>query len=413
MGFVDPGSVLVLNHPDAIRHVLQDNHSAYIKGVLYDDLRRLLGQGLLTVDDDEVWARQRRRAQPVFQPSTIDAYLPVMADTIATMLREWRRRARPGRAVDICPVMSRLTLRVIAKALFGLDLGTHEDKVLGALTEFFTFDTRSRGPVMGRLYRYLPFWATMRAYRARRMLDESVRWIEANRPPRGDDLISRLGAGPDDSDQSAEQRLRDEIVTILVAGHETTAIALGWALHSLNQHPEVEQRIRAEVEEVLGPRLPDPSDMPRLAYTAMVIKETLRLFPPVPTIARQAIEEDEIAGFRIAAGTLVRVKPGLIHRHPDFWTEPDRFVPERFSSGDSPAHVPYTYIPFGAGPRTCIGNHFAMLEMRLALAMIVRAVRFRPVKGRPPDLVLSNITLRPRFGLWMTPEFTGGVEWMR
>jgi cytochrome P450 len=145
----------------------------------------------------------------------------------------------------------------------------------------------------------------------------------------------------------------------------------------------------------------------------MVIKETLRLFPPVPTIARQAIEDDEIAGFKVAAGTLIRVTPGPIHRHQDFWTEPDRFLPERFSPEESASRVPYTYLPFGAGPRTCIGNHFAMMEMRLALAMILQAVRLRPAKGRSPDPVLSNITLRPRFGLWMTPEFASGVEWMR
>jgi cytochrome P450 len=406
MGFLDHGSVLVLYHPDAIRHVLHDNHANYIKGALYDDVRRLLGQGLLT-SDGKAWLNERRLLQPAFHAFALEAYHPVMVETIASFLRGWTSRARPGRVVDISREMSRLTLRVIVKSLFHLDLAEKEDGVLDAIAELFLFDPMSRGPFLGRVYRYLPFWAKMRAHQARADFEHGISWIIANGSG-SPDLISRLAGGSTDAaGASANRRIRDEVATFLLAGHETSAIGLTWALHLLGQNPEAERRIRAEITDVLAERPPSRSDMPRLTYTAMVIKETLRLYPPIPTFGRQAVRDDVIAGFEVRANTTVRIKPWLTHRHPDFWPDPERFSPERFSPEQAAARPQCAYIPFGAGPRSCIGDHFATMEMNLALAMILQAVRLRPAEWRPVALI-SNVTLRPRRGMWMIPEFSTG-----
>jgi len=409
MGFLEPDSILVLNHPDAIKHVLHDNHTNYIKGALYDDLRRLLGQGLLT-NDGNSWLSQRKLAQPAFHAFALESYHSVMVETIASFLREWQARAQRGHAVNIFSEMSTLTLRVIAKSLFRIDLAEQEDSILRALTELFTFDLRSRGPFIGRVYKYLPFWAHMRTRKAHADFKRGISWIIDHRSG-SPDIISYLTTGSSDAAGAwGTERVRDEVATFLIAGHETSGIALGWALHLLSQNPEAERTIRAEITEVLDGRPPSPSDMPRLTYTTMVIRETLRLYPPIPGFGRQAINDDEIAGFKIRKNTNLRIKPALIHRHPDFWPNPERFSPERFSPEQSAARPQCAYIPFGAGPRICIGNHFAMMEMKLALAMILQAVRFRPTERRPPVEVVTNLTLRPRFGLWMTPTFSGALE---
>jgi cytochrome P450 len=408
LGFLDHDSVLVLTHPDAIKHVLHDNHANYVKGALYDDLRLVLGQGLLT-SDGNVWLSQRKLAQPAFQPVALEAYHPVMVETIDAFLREWKSRAKPGRAVDISREISRLTLRVIAKCLFKIEIAEKEDRILDSITEIFLFDPTSRGPLLGRIYKYVPFFARMRARKALSDFNQCISWIIGNRPG-SPDLISALtGDTSDAAAASANQRLRDEVATFLLAGYETSAIALTWALYLLSQNPEIEGRIRAEVTAVLGPRFPSPSDLPQLTYTAMVVRETMRLYPPIPSFGRQAVQDDIVAGFKIPANTTLRIKPMLTHRHPDFWPDPERFAPERFSLQQAAARPPTAYIPFGAGPRTCIGNNFAMMEMRLALAMILQAARFRLGQGRPVA-VISNVTLRPRYGMWMVPEFSSGRE---
>jgi cytochrome P450 len=409
VGFLD-GSVLQLTHPDAVRHVLHDNHANYIKGALYDDVRWILGQGLLTTEGNS-WLRERKLAQPAFRPSALDAYYPVMVETTASFLREWKSRVKPGRAVEISREMSRLTLRIIAKSVFKVDFAGNEDRFLQATTELLVLipDPMSRGRFMGRVYKYLPFWAKMRAVNARRVFEQGVSWIIENRRDPAD-LISYLAAGSTDAaGGSANRRIRDEVATFLLAGHETSAAGLTWTLYLLSQNPDAERRIRAEIAEILDHRPPSPADMPLLAYTAMVIQESLRLYPPIPSIARQAIQDDEIGGFKIRANTALRIKTSLIHRHPDFWPNPDRFWPERFSAEQSAARPQCTYIPFGAGPRTCIGNHFAMMEMKLALVMILQAARLRPAHGHRIDVV-SNVTLRPRYGMWMIPEFSSGPD---
>jgi cytochrome P450 len=332
-----------------------------------------------------------------------------MVETIASFLRGWRSSAKPGRALDISRELSRLTLRVIAKCLFEVDLAVKEDDILDAITELFTFDPMARGPIVGRVYKYLPFWAKLRARKALSEFDQGIAWIIRNRSGSAD-LISRFAAGSTDAaGAEASRGIRDQVATFVLAGYETSALAMTWTLYLLSQNPEAERRIRAEIAEVLDHRPPSSADTSRLTYTTMVIRETMRLYPPIPSFGRQAIRDDVIAGFTIRAKTPLRIKPLVTHRHPDFWPDPERFSPERFSLEQAAARPPCAYIPFGAGPRTCIGNHFAMMEMRIALAMILQAVRFRAVPGRPL-VVMSNLTSRPRDGIWMIPEFSSDRE---
>jgi cytochrome P450 len=406
MGVLQDDAALFLYHPLAIQHVLHDNHANYIKGAFYDRLRMLLGEGLLT-SEGPTWLSERRLAQPAFQAGALDAYHPVMVETIAAFLQGWRARAWRGRAVEISREMARLTLQVVTKSLFAIDLGKREDRILDAITELFPFDPMSRGPLLGRAYRYLPFFARIRAHRARLNFERGISWILANCS--GSDVISRLTGASIETGASADRRIRDEAATFLIAGYETTAVCLTWALYLLCRHPEIEQKVRAEIAEVLEHRPPALSDLPRLAYTGMVIQETLRLYPPIPSFGRQAIRDDEIAGYTIRSNTKMRIKPIQTHRHPDFWPDPERFSPERFSAEQSAARPRCAYIPFGAGPRACIGAQFAMMEMKLALAMMLRAIRFSPAPGRPVA-VMGNLTLRPRYGMWMIPEFSSGPE---
>lgn len=406
MGALQDDTSVFLYHPAAIQHVLQDNHANYVKGPVYDGLRILFGDGLLT-SEGSAWLRQRRLAQPAFQPAALEAYHPVMVETIASFLEGWKARARPGEPVEISREMSRLALRIVAKTLFALDLGKWEDRILDAIRELFPFDPMSRGPLLGRVYRCVPLFGKIRKRLALLEFERGLSWILAN--CLGSDVISRLTtASSEAGDGRAGGHARGDAATILVTGHETTAVALTWALYLLCQHPEIEQQVRAEIAEVLGHRLPVPADLPRLAHTGMVIQEALRLYPPIGAFGRQAIRDDVIAGYTLPAQSTVRIKPIRTHRHPEFWPDPERFCPQRFSPAQAGARPRCAYIPFGAGPRTCIAAQFAMMEMTLVLAMMLRSMRFDLAPGRP--VVLSNrLTLRPSYGMWMVPEFSSGV----
>ena len=402
MGNLQDDTTVVLRHPKAIQHVLQDNHANYVKGVGYDDLRVLLGEGLLTSEGAE-WLRQRRLVQPAFQTVALETYHPVMVETIAAFLDRWKARARPGAEVEVSREMARLTLRIVARTLFAVDLGKWEDRILEAISEIFPSDPMSRGPLWGRVYRYVPLVGKIRARLALATFERSVSWILANCSG-SSPMSSLIKASTEAGDGVGARRLRGEVATMLLAGHETTALAVTWALYLLCRHPEIEQKVHAEIAEVLGDRPPTPSDMPRLLYTGMVIEETLRLYPPIGAFGRQAVGDDAIADYPIPAQTKVRIKPLETHRHPEFWPEPEGFDPERFAPAQARSRPRCAYIPFGAGPRACIGASFAMMEMKLVLAMMLRSAHFKLAPGRPVAL-LTRLTLRPRYGVWMIPEF--------
>lgn len=385
-------------HPDDIREVLVTQASKFIKDAQYRDAKagiaRYLGNGLLT-SDGEFWKRQRRLVAPAFHPKRIESYAATMVAYTDRMLAGWRDGAR----LDIADEMTRLTLFIVARALFNADVSGDAARVAAAM------ETMQR--VMGEGL-FLPPWVPdprqWRANRARRDLDEIVyRMIAEWRAAGGDrgDLLSMLLLAEDeDGKRMTDQQARDELVTLMLAGHETTANTLNWTWLLLAQHPEVEAKLYAELDAVLGGRLPRMEDVANLKYTEMVVKESMRLYPAAWSISREAIEDAPLRSGTLPRGSVAAVMIYFTHRDPRWWPDPERFDPERFGEENAGAIPRYAYLPFGGGPRVCIGNGFAMMEARLLLATIASRYRLELAPGqvvKPAPL----ITLNPQGGLPM------------
>jgi cytochrome P450 len=390
------------NHPDHAKHVLADNAANYRKGIGLVHARRALGDGLLT-SEGELWRRQRSVIQPAFQSRRIAGQAGAVAEEAARLVE--RLRAHAGRGpVDVVGEMTALTLGVLGRTLLDADL--HRYAGLGdafaAVQDqaMFELETLSSVPA------WVPLPHQVRFRRARRHLQRVVDQLVA---ARGDDLegradvLSRLieSTRRETDPRVGRQRLRDELVTLLLAGHETTASTLSWTLSLVDRHPDVAERLHAEAREVLGDRLPEFADLRRLRYTTMVVEESMRLYPPVWLLPRAAVAPDVIGGHRVPAGADVLICPYTMHRHPAFWPAPDRFDPERFAPEATAGRPRYAYIPFGGGPRFCVGNHLGMMEAVFVLALLSRHLRLTAVPGRAarPEPMLS---LRIRGGLPMT-----------
>ena len=399
----------LLNHPDYADHVLHRNHGNYDKqNYNYRMLKPVLGEGLITADGEQ-WRRHRRLIQPAFQRKQIAAFAGVAVRAAKAMLERWKFAARQERPVDADAEMMRLTLRVITESLFGDRIPDAAEIVRRAFT------------VLNRdiAYRFRtvfvpPLWIPTprnRAFKqARAELDRLVYEIIERRRKSGerqDDLLGTLltaGSGEPEKKQGLTDReIRDEVMTLLLAGHETTANLLTWSCHLLSRHPEAAERVRTESREALGSRDPEFDDLPALSYTKMVLQESMRLYPPVWIISRRAVGDDRIGGYAIPAGSTVTICPYTLHRHPDFWDRPEAFRPERFSPGMEKERHPRAYLPFGGGPRSCVGQHFAMMEAALILAMIARRYRLEPVEGQPVEPE-PLVTLRPRNGVQLRLE---------
>lgn len=387
--------VVMLNHPRAVRHVLQDNHRNYHKSAFYAPLKPLLGRGIF-LSEDATWLEQRRRARPSFAGPRFEFMAGRIVDSTADMLERWRARGADA-TVHVLPEMMRLTLDSAARAFFATELTDQHVDVFDALTVMLRQAERrvwATIPVPDRLAMY----ARPSYRRAVAELDGFV-WSlidERRRNPLGeDDLLTRLVRAYEPVDDHDQSVLRDEVVSIVTAGHETTACALAWALCLLSQHAEAAERLRREVDEVLGGRTPTLEDLDRLDYTRMVFEEAMRLYPPVWTLSRVALEDDEAGGVAIPAGTTVMLCPYAVHRHPAFWPDPERFDPERFAPGADSDRPRHAYFPFGGGPRVCLGNRFAMMEGQVMLAMLAQAVDvvLEPGQSLEPE---PMITLRPR-----------------
>lgn len=391
-------------HPDGIKHVLQDNNRNYNKNnVDYRVLRQLLGEGLLT-SEGEFWLRQRRLIQPMFHRERILAWGNLMTEAALAMLEHWREPARAGQPLDVAAEMGRLTLRIVARALFSLDIKRH--------TESITSNLAIANQHFGRLSLIsvlLPFFPTPENLRFRaavRKLDRIAREIiRARRSAAAgqDDLLALMLAARDERGRPAmsERQMRDELLTLLLAGHETTANALAWTWYLLSRHPEVEANLHDELRSVLRGAPPTTADLPRLPYTRMVVEESMRLFPPAWGISRHAAGDDELGGFHLRKGTNVFLCTYITHRHPEFWPEPERFEPRRFESAEVERRPRYAYFPFGGGPRLCIGNQFALIEAQMVLATVAQHYRLRLVPGHPIE-PQPLVTLRPRYGVLMT-----------
>jgi cytochrome P450 len=393
----------VINKPEYIEHVLLTNQRNYRKS---DFLRRilgpLLGEGLL-ISEGEPWRRQRRIAAPAFHAKRIAEFVTAMTSCTDATLARWRALTGP---FDIAAEMLGLTLDIVARTMFSIDVGG-ELASLRRLTDIVVALRPSTLDLLG-----LPEWIPRRqpaAYRrAIAEFEALVSRLLAERRADGrdrGDLLSLLLAArdPETGEGMSDKQLRDEILTILLAGHETVASALTWTWYLLARHPEAEARLHEELDRVLGGRVPGFADLAELEWTRMVIEEAMRLYPPAHTISRTAIGEDCIGGVRVPPGAAITISAYLTHRNPNLWRNPERFAPERFAPGAVAQRHRFAYLPFGGGPRICIGNGLAIVEAKAIVATIAQRYRVRLAPGHVVEPI-GLVTLRARNGVWVTLE---------
>jgi cytochrome P450 len=396
-------NVFLVKHPDLIRDVLVTNQHDYAKGEGLRWAKRFLGEGLLT-SEGEFHTRQRRLAQPAFHRQRIGAYAEVMTD-YATRSRE---RLREGEPFDMHQEMMALTLAVAGKTMCDADVESEAAVIGQALTDVISLFPRFVLPFASLLHR-LPLASTRRFERARGRLDAVVyRMIEDRRRSGQDrgDLLSMLLLARDeegDGGHMSDLQLRDEVMTLFLAGHETTANALSWTWYLLARNPEVEARFHEEVDTLLGGRGPAFEDLPRLRYAEMVLAESMRLYPPAWGLGRRSLRDQVLGGMSIPAESLVLMSPYLVQRDPRFYPDPLRFDPQRFTPEAKAARPKFAYFPFGGGARQCIGEPFAWMEGVLILATLAQRWRFRLEAG-PPVEPQALITLRPRHGMRMRAD---------
>ena len=407
-----PYRYFLMNDVDAVRHVLVDNAKNYTKSRNYDGLRLILGEGLVT-SEGEFWRRQRRLAQPAFHRERLAGFASTMADDTKTMLGRWA--TLPAKPIDLHAEMMALTLRIVARTLFSTVVGTEATKI-GEALEVVLHYANDYAEAVVKPPQWLPTLARRRFNRSVQTLDDLVfRIIDERRKSKSaqtshspHDLLAMLMEAMDDTTHTGmtDRQLRDEVMTLVMAGHETTAKALTWTFYLLSKDPEIERRLYAEVSRVLGDRIPTIDDLPKLKYTSMVIQESMRLFPPVWAFERQAIEDDVVAGYAVPARTIIAISPYALHRSPKHWENPEGFDPDRFAPELADSRPKYAYMPFGGGARQCIGNGFAMMEAQIILAMVVQRHRLELVPGKPIETD-PVITLRPKHGMPMTLRAQG------
>ncbi|MGA5220676.1 cytochrome P450 [Streptomyces cinereoruber] len=361
----------------------------------YQEVRESFGNGLLTSQDED-YLRQRRLVQPLFTRRRVDGYAAAIAAEVATLTGEWRNAG--AESVDVLQEMARLALRAVARILFGTDVDAAVRIVERSFPELGAYVLR-RGFSPLNVPRHWPTPGNRRAATVHRALYEVCDRIIAERrssgraSDEGDDLLTLLIGAESAEDGSFDAtELREQVLVFLLAGHETTATSLGFALHLLALHPEERKRAQEEVDRVLAGRTPGAADLDALPYVTRVLKEAMRLFPAAPAIGRRAVAATEIGGVAIPAGADVVVVPWVTHRHPDYWEDAERFDPDRFTPEAEAARPRYAWFPFGGGPRACIGQHFSMLESVIALAMILQRYDFEAVDTEVP--LTSAITLQ-------------------
>lgn len=396
-----PRRVFLITDPDLIEQVLVTDAKHYVKHFGARAYKPVLGNGLVT-SEGAFWLRQRRLAQPAFLKSRVLSYAPVMADLTRQMLATWR----PGQPIDVHYAFSELTSAIALKTLFDLDDPGDRERFTDTLrTAFDLMSARFRTLV--KLPNWVPTPANRRLKRAvadlTAVVDGFIAQGRARKTP-GDDLLSRLvAAQDDDGTRMTPRQLRDEMMTLYLAGHETTALTLSWAWLLLAQHPAAEDRLVEEWRRVLGGRPPTPDDLPNLPYTDAVITEAMRVYPPVYLIGREATKDLELGGYRVKKGYTVFMSQWVNHRDPQHFPEPEAFRPERWLDGLARRLPKYAYYPFGGGQRVCIGNTFALMEAAVILATVGQRYKFTLDAGAVIDLN-PQITLLPRYGIPATLE---------
>jgi cytochrome P450 len=386
--------VYVLNHPRLIEEVLFNNPRSFTKHFGARMLRSTLGTGLLTSEGD-FWLRQRRLIQPAFSRERISAYAAVMVELADRLTAAWQ----DGETRDVHADMTRVTLQIIAQTMFGADVSDQAVTVGEAVEDVIEGQVRRFNSVL-KLPPLIPSPANLRRRRSLRQIDSILYDIIDRRRQSqtiGNDLLGMLIRACDEGGGAAmtDRQLRDEAITLFLAGHDTTALTLTWGLYLLARHPAVTEALQAELDEVLAGRPPTAADIPRLRYTDMVIHEVMRLYPSAYVIGREAIAPCELGGYTIPAGGTLLMSQWAMQRDPRWFEEPERFRPERWADGLERRLPKGAYFPFGGGPRVCIGNHFAMLEAVLVLAAMARSWRFSVPPGEADLRPRPMITLRP------------------
>lgn len=387
---VTQGHIHVFSNPGHVRHVLVDNHHNYIKGIGIERVGILLGNGIM-VSEGEQWRRQRKMIQPAFHRDVIARMVEHIHRANLQLLEKWTQCADDGQEINLTQDMSDVTLSIVLRAIFGDDL---ESMITAQGSNPFALLTEETE-------RNLTF-----AYKFRSLAKVIMNCVDRRRAQGLDrsDLLAMLMSARDRKSKQpmSDKQLLDEIMTLIVAGHETTASALNWVWYLISQHPAVEQRLHQEIDD-----LPMPSakiaDVTCLPYTRQIIEETLRLYPPGWLLTRRSIGEDVIGGHPIAAKTDVFISPYIVHRHPRFWPDAERFDPDRFAASVSAQRNRFCYLPFALGPRACIGEHFAMVEMLLHTALLARHIHLNYLP-RQPIALECQINLRTKHSLYMLPE---------
>ena len=393
--------IYYVGHPDAIRDILVTHQNKFKKSRMLERARVLLGDGLLT-SEGQHHRRQRRLVQPAFHRDRLAGYGAVMVDRAAILRDQWQ----PGQPFDVLQEMMRLTLAIVAKTLFSTDVDSEADEIGSALTQVFDLFEVILMP-FSEILEKLPLPAVRRFKRARKRLDETIYRLIAERRASGEDagdLLSMLLLAQDEegSGGMTDEQVRDEALTLFLAGHETTADALTWAWYLLSQNPEAEAAFHDELDRVLAGRLPTFDDLPQLRFTESLFSETLRLYPPAWGIGRRALEDYPVGDFLIPARSVILMSPFVVHRDPRWFADPLTFRPERWLADDS-ARPKFAYFPFGGGARVCIGERFAWMEGTLLLAAIGQRWRLRLEPGHRVE-THARITLRPKHGMRMLAE---------
>ncbi len=392
-----PGETYLLNHPAHVKHVLQDNHQNYRKGWVFDRIKPYWGESLLTAEGD-AWRQQRRRVQPSFTREHTVAFAPTITRRTAEMLARWDAAAESRQPLDVYDEMTQLALVIIGDVLLGVELWSDVSEIAGAVQSALRV-LKSRVAALAPLPLWIPTTSNRRFNEAMRTLNGRVAHIvDHNRRAAdgpGSSFVARLMHARDTATgaRMTDKQLHAEIIGMLQQGHDTIGETLAWTWYLLSLHPEVERKLFLEVSQVLGERMPVVADLERLEYATMVVQESMRVYPPVWVIPRDAIDDDDIGGYRIPRGSTVLLSPYLTHRHPDFWENPEAFDPERFQPAAAKGRPRHAYFPFGGGPRQCMGTDMAMMETLLIMTMIVQKYRLQIVSGHheEPECILDMV----------------------
>lgn len=405
LGGMGSQKFFLVNNPYDIEYVFKTNHRNYTKGANFQLLKSFAGEGLF-LSEGSFWRSQRKLMLPAFHVPRLAALAPVITGATETMLARWATFAERRQAFDVEREMMHLSLEISVKVLFGTEVkDRHAEVVRRSVATAFEY-LHNRVWSLAAVPSWMPTPSNLRFQRAIAALDEVIYEIINDKRRTGADgsdvLSMLLGMRDEETGEGMPDRqIRDEVVTMLVAGHESTAITMAWTLYLLSKHAFIERHMQEELDETLGNRAPAFADLPKLGYLSRIIKESLRLYPPFWMLTRSPIEDDEVGGHTIPAGSVLMCSPYVTHRNPDFWPNPEAFDPDRFTPERSAGRPQLAYFPFGGGPRLCIGMRMAEYQITMMLATILQKYSLHLLPGRRVEPE-ATISLRPKGGLWMT-----------